>query len=158
MWKVSQLTSGPKDGTLIWLKMGISRTGHILTSSGCMFSVFYQKMLFQPIQWCSHANATLFSGPQQSWRDTEHKSSEKSLDSSPNGRRCRSSPPATAMLETHFSNNSGPRILCAPRPGWEDYLLVVWSQYNPATEGVAEVDHAGAAAKTQDFGEGCFHG
>lgn len=36
-------------------------------------------------------------------------------------------------------------------------LLMVWPQYNPSTEGVAEVDHTGTAAKTQDLGEGCFH-
>lgn len=35
---------------------------------------------------------------------------------------------------------------------------MVWSQYDPPTEGVAKVDHAGTAAETQDFGEGYFHG
>lgn len=38
------------------------------------------------------------------------------------------------------------------------YLLVVRPKHNPATEGVAHVDHAGAAAETQDFGEGHPHG
>lgn len=35
---------------------------------------------------------------------------------------------------------------------------MVRPQYDPPAEGVAEVDHAGTAAETQDFGEGCFHG
>lgn len=38
------------------------------------------------------------------------------------------------------------------------YLLVVRPKHNPATEGVAHVDHAGAAAETQDFREGHLHG
>lgn len=35
---------------------------------------------------------------------------------------------------------------------------MVRPQYDPPAEGVPEVDHAGTAAETQDFGEGCFHG
>lgn len=38
------------------------------------------------------------------------------------------------------------------------YLLMVWAEYDPPAEGVAEVDHASTTAETQDLGEGCFHG
>jgi len=37
------------------------------------------------------------------------------------------------------------------------YLLVVRPQNDPATEGVAQVDHARAAAETQHLGEGRLH-
>lgn len=50
-----------------------------------------------------------------------------------------------------------PGLICSPQTSGS-YLLVVRSQYDPPTEGVAEVDHAGTAAETQHFGEGCFHG
>lgn len=33
------------------------------------------------------------------------------------------------------------------------HLLMVGSQHNPAAEAVAEVDHGGAAAKSNDIGE-----
>lgn len=35
---------------------------------------------------------------------------------------------------------------------------MVRAQHDPPTEGVAEVDHASAAAEAQDLGEGRFHG
>lgn len=63
-----------------------------------------------------------------------------------------------ATVPSHFSNSclqaSSSTALHKP----VSYLLMVWSQYDPPTEGVAKVDHAGTAAETQDFGEGYFHG
>lgn len=45
---------------------------------------------------------------------------------------------------------------CLQNP--ETHLLMIRAQHDPATEGVAQVNHAGAAAEAQDFGKGDSHG
>ncbi len=58
------------------------------------------------------------------------------------------------MTQTSNAEASTTSALLKPA----SYLLMVRPQNDPPAEGVAEVDHAGAAAETQDFGESCFHG
>lgn len=38
------------------------------------------------------------------------------------------------------------------------HLLVIRAQHDPATESIAQVNHASTAAEAQDFGKGNFHG
>lgn len=70
----------------------------------------------------------------------------------------------TSAAAAHFSEASFPLPLLrtqnpelrSQKP--EAHLLMVGAQHDPATEGVAQVDHAGAAAEAQDFGKGDPHG